>query len=144
MLRRLTLTATAWLATASAPSVLAADIASVSPDEAAARVRAGTAVLVDVRESNEWAKTGVVGTAHLLALSDLRGARKQWKQFLTENRDKELILYCRSGNRSGQAAEILAAEGFRVANAGGFQTWVTAGQPTRPADEPPHAPTSSP
>lgn len=118
----------------------AADVASLTPADAAARVAAGTAVLVDVREAAEWSETGVVATAQLLALSDLRGPRAHWKTFLEANRDKELILYCRSGNRSGQAAQILAAEGFRVANAGGFQAWVAAGQPTRQADAPARTP----
>ncbi len=122
----------------------AADVPSRTPADAAARVAAGTAVLVDVREPAEWDSTGVVASAHLLPLSDLRGARTQWKAFLDGNRDKELILYCRSGNRSGQAATILAAEGFRVANAGGLREWIAAGQPTRQADAPPQAPTPAP
>lgn len=122
----------------------AADVPSRTPDEAAERVRAGTAVLVDVREPAEWADSGVVATAHLLPLSDLRGARTQWKAFLEAHRDKELILYCRTGNRSGQAATLLAAEGFHVANAGGMREWIAAGQPTRPADAPPRAPTPAP
>ena len=114
----------------------AADVPTISPDEAAARVATGTAVLVDVRESAEWQQTGVVATAHLLALSDLHGERETWKEFLESHRDQELILYCRSGNRSGQAAKLLAAEGFRVANAGGLRDWVAAGQPTRRVDAP--------
>lgn len=132
---------TAWaLAIALPGHALAADIPTLSPAEAAKRVQAGTAVLVDVREATEWNETGVVAAAQLLAMSDLRGPRKQWKEFLKENHGKELILYCRSGNRSGQAAQILAAEGFHVANAGGFQAWVDAGQPTRKAGEPPQTP----
>jgi len=111
-------------------------VPSLPPTEAAARVAAGTAVLVDVREAAEWKATGVVATAHLLALSDLRGARTEWRAFLEANRDKELILYCRSGNRSGQAAQLLAAEGFRVANGGALKDWVAAGLPVRKPNEP--------
>jgi len=118
----------------------AAEVPVVAPADAAARVQAGTAVLVDVREPAEWKNTGVVAIAHLLALSDLRGAREQWKKFLEAHRDQEVILYCRSGNRSGQAARILAAEGFRVANAGGLRDWIAADQPTRPAQESPRNP----
>ena len=108
---------------------LAGDILPAS--EAASRVAAGTAVLVDVREPGEWADGGVAEPANLLSLSDLRGDRTGWKSFLAENKDKELILYCRSGNRSGIAARILTKEGFNVANAGGFRDWVAAGLPTR-------------
>ncbi len=101
-----------------------------TPQEAAELVSSGRAVLVDVREPNEWAD-GVAGPAHLLALSDLKGARDTWTEFLAKHRDRELILYCRSGGRSGSAAALLAAEGFRVANCGGFSSWQAAGLPIR-------------
>ncbi len=109
-----------------------AEIARLSPAEAAQRVAAGTAVLIDVRESTEWAQTGIVAGATPLALSDLRGERRDWKPFLAANKDRELILYCRSGNRSGQAARLLAAEGYRTANAGGLRDWLAAGQKVAP------------
>jgi rhodanese-related sulfurtransferase len=113
-----------------AVSIYAADAGYLKPEEAAKRVAAGTAVLVDVREPAEWAG-GVVASATLLPLSDLRGDRKAWAPFLEANKGKELILYCRSGNRAGQAATVLAAEGRVVANAGGFPAWEAAGQPVR-------------
>ena len=100
----------------------------LTPMEAARRVTAGTALLIDVREPDEWT-SGVVKGALLLPLSDLRGERKLWKPVLEASRDKELILYCRSGNRSGMAVRILAAEKFKAANAGGFSAWKNAGQP---------------
>lgn len=100
----------------------------LAPNEAAKRVAAGTAVLIDVREPSE--KTdGVVKGALLLPLSDLRGDRAQWRSALATHGDKELILYCRSGNRSGIAAGILAKEKLRVANAGAFSAWKAASQP---------------
>jgi rhodanese-related sulfurtransferase len=104
----------------------------VTPAEAAHLVADGKAVLVDVREADEWAD-GVAAPAELLALSDLTGPRQTWKPFLEKNRDKELILYCRSGGRSGRAAQLLAAEGYRTANAGGFNDWARADLPTRRA-----------
>ena len=103
----------------------------MTPEEAAARVKAGDAVLIDVREPSEWAESGVAEPAALLSLSDLRGERKTWKPFLEKNRDKELLLYCRSGNRSGLAATLLAKEGFKTANAGSFSAWKSAGLPVR-------------
>lgn len=111
----------------------AAEVPAIDPAEAAKRVAAGTAVLVDVREPAEWAG-GVVASATLLPLSDLRGDRKAWQPFLEANKGKEIILYCRSGNRAGQAATVLAAEGKAVANAGGFSAWEAAGQPVRTPD----------
>jgi rhodanese-related sulfurtransferase len=38
--------------------------------------------------------------------------------FLAANKDKELILYCASGIRSGRATLLLRKEGFRTANLG--------------------------
>lgn len=111
-------------------SIYAADAGYLKPEEAANRVAAGTAVLVDVREPAEWAG-GVVASAALLPLSDLRGDRKAWKPFLEANQGKEIILYCRTGNRSGQAAALLSAEGKKTANAGAFSAWEAAGQPVR-------------
>jgi rhodanese-related sulfurtransferase len=103
---------------------------SISPSEAASRVAAGTAVLIDVREPDEW-KDGVAEPALLCSFSDLRGARDQWKAVLEANRDKELIVYCASGARSGIAADMLRREGFKVVNAGGFGDWRSAGLPVR-------------
>ncbi|HLP00390.1 MAG TPA: rhodanese-like domain-containing protein [Opitutaceae bacterium] len=103
----------------------------LAPAEAALRVASGEAVLIDVRETDEWRETGIVAGATPLALSDLRGARATWKPFLAVHKNRELILYCRSGNRSGQAARLLAAEGYRTANAGGLRDWIAAGQTIR-------------
>lgn len=103
----------------------------ISPAEAAKRLQAGHAVLIDVREPHEWAASGVAAPAVLLPLSDLKGDRTQWAPFLTAHRGQELILYCRSGNRSGIAGRILAREGWNVTNAGAFKTWQSAGLPVR-------------
>jgi len=102
----------------------------VTPAEAAQLVADGKAVLIDVREPDEWAD-GVAAPAELLALSDLTGPRKTWKPFLEKNRDRELLLYCLSGSRSSGAARLLAAEGFRTANAGSIHDWARTGLPVR-------------
>jgi rhodanese-related sulfurtransferase len=114
-------------------TVFAAEVARITPAEAAKRVADGHAVLVDVREPGEWAETGVAAPAVLLAKSDFDGAQKDWKPFFAQNAGKEIILYCRSGNRSGKVAAALAEKGLAVANAGGFKDWQAAGLPLRPA-----------
>ena len=103
---------------------------SIGPAEADARVKAGTAVLIDVREPDEWAD-GVAGPALLCSFSDLRGDRAQWKAVLEQNRGKEFIVYCASGARSGIAAGLLRKEGFNAVNAGGYGGWRAAGLPVR-------------
>jgi rhodanese-related sulfurtransferase len=116
---------------ASATLAVAADAPKISPADAAKRVAAGTAVLVDVREPSEWADTGVAAPAVLLAKSDFDGAQQEWKPFLEKNAGKEIILYCRSGRRSGIVAAALSDKGLKVANAGGFKDWADAGLPVR-------------
>jgi rhodanese-related sulfurtransferase len=110
---------------------VAGQVAKLSPTEAAERVAQGKAVLVDVREPDEWADTGVAAPAVLLPMSDFNGAQKLWKPFLEQNAGKELILYCRSGARSGRVAQKLADQGKSVANAGGFREWEAADLPVR-------------
>lgn len=112
------------------------EVADVSPTEAAERVAEGEAVLVDVREAHEWVETGVAAPAYLVPLSDLQGDRAQWNEFLRAMEGREILLYCRSGNRSGIAAAILAEEGVPVGNVGGFSDWQAADLPERSASEP--------
>jgi len=115
----------------------AADVPPVTPAEAAKLVAAGTAVLVDVREPAEWTETGVAAPAVLLAKSAFDAEQAgDWKPFLEKSRGKEIILYCRSGRRSGAVAAVLASQGYNVANAGGFKAWQAAGLPVRPAAPP--------
>src|SRR5688572_17175284 len=93
-----------------------AEVAKVTPSDAFSRVSAGEAVLVDVREPSEWAESGVAAPAELLPMSDFDGDQKLRKPFLEKNAGKELILYCRSGNRSGKVAAKLEAKGHKVGN----------------------------
>src|SRR3954464_5216761 len=120
-------TAALFFSFAVAASAIAVEAPRISAKEAAKRVADGTAVLVDVRESSEWAESGVAAPAVLLPKSDFDGAQVQWKEFLAKNADKEVILYCRSGRRAGMIAESLAEKGIKVANAGGMKDWADAG-----------------
>ncbi len=99
-------------------------------DLATAKValKSGLAVLVDIREPSEWTG-GVAKQAALLPFSDLRGPRKQWRAFLAQHPDKQLLLYCHSGSRSGLAAAQLRREGFDCLNAGALRDWDRAGWP---------------
>jgi len=112
-----------------------ADVTHIAPKDAAKLVAEGKAVLVDVREPAEWAETGVAAEAILLPKSDFDGSKKLWKEFLAQTDGKEVILYCRSGRRSGVIGDALAAKGIKVANAGGFNDWTAAGLPTRKVEE---------
>jgi rhodanese-related sulfurtransferase len=112
-------------------TAFAAEVAKISPADAAQLVAEGKAVLVDVREPAEWAETGVAAPAVLLAKSDFDGAQTAWKPFLEKVAGKQLILYCRSGKRAGVIGTALAAGGYSVANAGGYKDWEAAGLPVK-------------
>ena len=112
-------------------SGFAAEVATLTPKAAAQLVADGKAILVDVREPAEWAESGVAAPAVLLPKSDFDGAQKEWKEFLGQSGDKEIILYCRSGKRAGILGAALAAKGHKVANAGGFKDWEAAGLPVK-------------
>jgi rhodanese-related sulfurtransferase len=112
----------------------AAGVRPVSAEEAARLVTSGSAVLVDVREPDEWADSGVAKPAHLLPFSGLTAPSLKWKNFLQQHKQREIILYCLSGARSGNAARLLARQDFKVANLGGLRAWVDAGLPLRDID----------
>lgn len=99
----------------------------IKPAELRTALKAGTAVLIDVREPSEWPATGTARDAALLPLSDLRGARRQWNAFLEQNRGKQLFLYCQSGSRSALAAAQLRREGHDARNAGSLAALDRAG-----------------
>jgi rhodanese-related sulfurtransferase len=116
---------------AASATALVANVTKITSQEANRLVLSGKAVLVDVRESAEWAKTGVAAPAVLLPKSDFDGPQKKWKEFLDHLGDKEVILYCRTGHQAGLVGAALAAKGFKAANAGSFEDWAGAGLPVR-------------
>jgi rhodanese-related sulfurtransferase len=109
----------------------AAEAKVVTPKEAAALVASGKAVLVDVRETEECAASGVAQPAKVLPKSDFDGDQKQWQAFLAANKGKQVLVYCASGRRSKAVAEALAAKGIESANVGGLKDWAAAGLPVR-------------
>lgn len=76
--------------------------------------------LVDVREPSEHSEFNIGGI--LLPLGDIRVGDTESIDHL---KDQEVFLYCRSGNRSGQAAMVLESLGFtNVVNVtGGMLSW---------------------
>ncbi len=93
-------------------------VEEVSVDEAKEKQQAG-AVVVDVRELNEW-RAGYIPGAKLILLGSLASRMRELDP------TKEIIAVCRSGNRSKSAALILQRAGFtRVSSmAGGMISWL--------------------
>jgi rhodanese-related sulfurtransferase len=93
------------------PSVTAADVAS-------------DAYLLDIREQDEW-DGGHAPDAHHLPMSELLARIDELPT------DEDVIVVCRSGNRSGQVVSYMAAQGrSNLINLdGGMLDWVAAGRP---------------
>ncbi|NNF68251.1 MAG: rhodanese-like domain-containing protein [Acidimicrobiia bacterium] len=101
---------------------LVSPIPSVDPTEARALIDDG-ALLVDVREPNEWNMARIPG-AELMPMSNVQ----EWWQDLP--RDRDIVLQCQTGNRSGSLTEALMHQaGFdNVYNlAGGIVAWARTG-----------------
>ncbi|HKB79982.1 MAG TPA: molybdopterin-synthase adenylyltransferase MoeB [Thermoanaerobaculia bacterium] len=79
-------------------------------------------VLIDVREPFEWNQGHLEG-ARLIPMGQLQ------RNLDTIPRDRDVVLYCRSGSRSAYALEMLRAAGFvRVRHLkGGILAWQRAG-----------------
>jgi len=94
---------------------------NISIDELKDRMSAGEKLnILDVREPHENTEFNIGGI--LVPLGQIQTMQLDEIENL---KDEELIVYCRSGNRSGQACLILAAAGFsNVKNlTGGMLLW---------------------
>ena len=86
---------------------------------------AGGALLLDVRESDEYAAGHVPG-AQLLPLSVLPVRMDELP------RDRPVYVVCQAGGRSAQAAQLLTAAGVDARSVtGGTAAWIGSGRPTR-------------
>ncbi|MEJ2860242.1 rhodanese-like domain-containing protein [Actinomycetospora flava] len=89
-------------------------MSAIDPADARRRVESGEAVLVDVREPDEWAAGHAPGAVHR-PLGDLDPA---------EFAGRSVITTCRGGGRGGRAAETLAEAGVdAVSLDGGLRAW---------------------
>jgi rhodanese-related sulfurtransferase len=95
----------------------------IPPVDAANRVEQNGAVLLDVREDDEW-QAGHAPRAHHLPLGRLQAEHR------TLPKDRPIIAVCRVGGRSESAAVALRGAGYDVVNlAGGMHAWAAAGLP---------------
>lgn len=96
-----------------------ASIRDISAVELADRLARGDDFdLIDVREPAEWAIARIEG-ARLVPLGTIRHTSENW------DRSREVVLFCKAGVRSMNAAEQLVEQGFtRVTNlVGGITSW---------------------
>ncbi len=86
----------------------------------------GETVLLDVREPKEL-KEGKIKDARHIKLADLGKRLSE----LDAHKEKPVLVYCRSGNRSGHACNMLTKAGFSDVNnlSGGMVAWESANLP---------------
>lgn len=96
----------------------------VSVSEALAKRDSG-AFILDVRQPEEWNEAHIPDST-LIPLSQLPDRIKELPK------DQEIVVVCRSGNRSAQGRDILLKAGFTdvTSMAGGLNQWKAAGYPT--------------
>lgn len=99
---------------------------TIAPHALKRRLDAGSAVLVDLREADEYAREHIPG-ARLVPLSAFDA------HDFDRDRDKAIVFHCKSGNRTTLNAERILGRNFResYALAGGLDAWKAAGLPTR-------------
>ena len=91
----------------------------------ASTMRDSGAFILDVREPDEW-DAGHIPGATLIPLGELASRVNEVPK------DQEVVVVCRSGNRSQQGRDILLSAGFTqvTSMAGGLNQWTAAGLET--------------
>lgn len=92
--------------------------------EQASQKREEGAFVLDVREPEEW-EAGHIDNATLIPLGELQSRLAEIPK------DREVVVVCRSGNRSATARDLLLDAGFSsvASMAGGMNDWQSQGLP---------------
>ncbi len=102
------------------------NITSVSAPEFDKEIKADSVVLLDVRTPQEYAEGHIDGALNINIQSD--DFRQRAEKELSK--DSTILIYCRSGRRSMEAAGILSELGYKVVNLkGGIIEWKGDGLP---------------
>ena len=99
----------------------------ISPTEAAAKSESGEAVIIDVREKDEWDEEHIPDATHMS-----RGTIELDIEEKVPDSDAMIICHCGGGGHSALAAESLQKMGYKNVRSmtGGFKAWRAAGLPT--------------
>lgn len=103
------------------------NITEISPKDAAIKIESDHAVIVDVRDKDEWDEEHIPG-----AISMSRGTIELDIEEKIPDPNAMIICHCGGGGRSALAAESLQKMGYKNVRsmAGGFKAWKAAGLPT--------------
>ncbi len=87
----------------------------MNPQQITKQIETGGAVLIDVREKDEWDAGHIQGARHI-SLGDLNAESTK-----DLSKDLPIYVYCRSGGRAGIAESIFHELGFsKASNIGGI------------------------
>ena len=102
-------------------------VTEISPQDAAAKLSSGNAIVVDVRDKEEWDEEHIPGATHMS-----RGTIELDIEQKVPDPNAMIICHCGGGGRSALAAETLQKMGYKNVRsmAGGLKGWKTAGLPT--------------
>jgi rhodanese-related sulfurtransferase len=102
-------------------------ITEISPTDAAAKLKSGEAVIVDVREKDDWGEEHIPDAIHMS-----RGTVELDIEEKVPDTNTMIICHCGGGGRSALAAESLQKMGYKNVRsmAGGFKAWKAIGLPT--------------
>ena len=94
------------------------NVTEISPQDAAAKIKSGDAVIIDVRDKDEWDEEHIPGAMHLS-----RGTIELDIEEKVPDPDAMVICHCGGGGRGALATESLQKMGYKnVRNmAGGFK-----------------------
>jgi rhodanese-related sulfurtransferase len=101
---------------------------ALAPTEAVRVMNQDGALVLDVREDNEFTGGRIAGARHIPL-----GVLKKRVADIERFKESPVLVYCRTGARSAVAASQLVAAGFTdVTNLqGGIQAWQSAGLPVK-------------
>jgi rhodanese-related sulfurtransferase len=102
-------------------------ITEISPQDAAAKSKNSEALIVDVREKDEWDEEHIPEAIHMS-----RGTIELDIEEKVPDANAMIICHCGGGGRSALAAESLQKMGYTNVRsmAGGFKAWKAIGLPT--------------
>ena len=103
------------------------NITEISAADAEQQTERGAAVLIDVREDEDWRDDHAKGAKHLS-----RGVIELEIEEQVPDLATPIICYCGGGSRSALVAESLQKMGYQNVRslAGGFRAWKEAGLPS--------------
>lgn len=109
-------------------------VENLTPEQTAAEVASGGALLVDLREPSERVENGAIAGSVPAPRGMLEFYADPTSAYHKAEFDpaRRTILYCASGGRSALAAQTLRQLGYSaVAHLdGGLKAWIASGQPT--------------